>query len=53
MNPKTTLDPRFGDADAKPTPWTTAEQILDTAETFWFTTVRRDGRPHVTALLAV
>jgi hypothetical protein len=53
MNPNTTLDPRFGDTEAEPTPWSTAEQILDTAETFWVCTVRRDGRPHVTTLLAV
>jgi general stress protein 26 len=53
MNPEVTIDLRFGDADATPTPWTVAGQILDTAETFWISTVRRDGRPHVTTLLAV
>jgi pyridoxamine 5'-phosphate oxidase-like protein len=53
MNPNTSLDERFGDAEAEPTPWSTAEQILDTAGTYWVTTVRRDGRPHVTTLLAV
>ncbi len=53
MNPETSNDIRFGDADATPTPWATAEEILGTAETFWLSTVRRDGRPHVTTLLAV
>ena len=53
MNPETSNDIRFGDADATPTPWSTAEQILDTAEVFWLSTVRRDGRPHVATLLAV
>jgi nitroimidazol reductase NimA-like FMN-containing flavoprotein (pyridoxamine 5'-phosphate oxidase superfamily) len=53
MNPNTSLDPRFGDSAAEPISWSTAEQILDTAETFWLTTVRRDGRPHVTTLVAV
>lgn len=53
MNPETSIDPRFGDEDAVPTPWATAENILDTAETYWLSTVRRDGRPHVTTLLAV
>ena len=53
MNPETTIDARFGDQDATPTPWSEAERILDTAETFWISTVRRDGRPHVTTLLAV
>jgi hypothetical protein len=53
MTPETTIDLRFGDAGAQPTPWMEAESILDTAETFWIATVRRDGRPHVTTLLAV
>ncbi len=53
MTPETTIDERFGDADASPTPWATAEELLGTAETFWLSTVRRDGRPHVTTLLAV
>lgn len=53
MNPETTIDLRFGDQDAQPIHWPDAERILDTAETFWISTVRRDGRPHVTTLLAV
>jgi hypothetical protein len=53
MNPETSIDRRFGDNDATSTPWTTAEEILDSAGTYWISTVRRDGRPHVTTLLAV
>jgi general stress protein 26 len=53
MNPETTIDARFGDEHATPTPWSTAEEILDTAEIFWLTTVRRDGRPHTVPVLAV
>lgn len=50
--PTTRFDPRFGVADA-PTPWSEAEAVLRDAELSWITTVRADGRPHVTPLLAV
>ncbi|QDB80460.1 pyridoxamine 5'-phosphate oxidase family protein [Georgenia sp. 311] len=51
--PDTSLDPRFSDPDAVPTPWSTAVDALATAQLCWLTTVRRDGRPHVTPLVAV
>jgi general stress protein 26 len=51
--PTTTLDTRFSDSDATPTSWDDAERVLETAELFWITTVRADGRPHVTPLVAV
>ncbi|WP_433268807.1 pyridoxamine 5'-phosphate oxidase family protein [Actinosynnema sp. CS-041913] len=51
--PATDIDPRYGDPGATPTPWSTAEERLATAELFWLSTVRPDGRPHVTPLLAV
>src|SRR5687767_821513 len=47
------FDPRFSAADAGPTPWSAVEDILDGAELFWLTTVRADGRPHATPLIAV
>lgn len=50
---KTRLDPRFSDPGAKPTAWDAALTIIETAELFWITTVRADGRPHVTPLVAV
>ena len=51
--PVTELDPRFGDPDASATSWADVRQIIDEAELFWISTVRRDGRPHVTPLPAV
>lgn len=53
MEPVAELDIRFGEPDASPTPWREAEAILQTAELSWISTVRPDGRPHVTPLPAV
>ena len=53
MEPVAEQDLRFGDPDAPPTPWAEAQRVLDTAELFWISTVRADGRPHVTPLPAV
>jgi len=47
------LDRRFSDPDASATSWEAVERILDEAELFWISTVKRDGRPHVTPLPAV
>ena len=49
----TALDARFSQPDASPTSWDDAVPALDAAELFWITTVRSDGRPHVTPLVAV
>jgi nitroimidazol reductase NimA-like FMN-containing flavoprotein (pyridoxamine 5'-phosphate oxidase superfamily) len=43
----------FSSPDATPTPWAVAVEHLDDADTFWISTVRPDGRPHVTPLIAV
>jgi Pyridoxamine 5'-phosphate oxidase len=51
--PATSTDPRFGDANATATPWEETRRMLETAELFWLSTVRADGRPHVTPLVAV
>jgi nitroimidazol reductase NimA-like FMN-containing flavoprotein (pyridoxamine 5'-phosphate oxidase superfamily) len=51
--PVTELDPRYGDPDAGPIPWDEVRAVLTAAELFWISTVRPDGRPHVTPLLAV
>jgi general stress protein 26 len=51
--PLTTLDPRFSDPDAVATRWDESRRALEQAELFWITTVRADGRPHVTPLVAV
>jgi general stress protein 26 len=52
-NPTTSLDNRFSDPSATPTSWDDAVRVLETAQLFWITTVRTDGRPHVTPLVAV
>jgi general stress protein 26 len=51
--PVTTLDPRFSDENAPATGWEETRQALETAEVWWVTTVRSDGRPHTTPLVAV
>ncbi len=53
MEPLPEQDIRFGDPEAPPTPWADVLQVLETAELFWISTVRRDGRPNVTPLPAV
>ena len=52
-NPDTELDTRFSDPDAVATGWEETRQVLEQAELFWISTVRADGRPHVTPLVAV
>jgi pyridoxine/pyridoxamine 5'-phosphate oxidase len=51
--PSAELDPQFSSPDATATPWLDAVGYLEKAEVFWLSTVRPDGRPHVTTLLAV
>jgi nitroimidazol reductase NimA-like FMN-containing flavoprotein (pyridoxamine 5'-phosphate oxidase superfamily) len=51
--PLTELHAGFSSEGAHPTEWAKGRQYLDEAEVFWLSTVRPDGRPHVTPLLAV
>ena len=51
--PITTLDPRFSDPAAAATGWEQTRRALEQAELFWITTVRADGRPHMTPLLSL
>jgi nitroimidazol reductase NimA-like FMN-containing flavoprotein (pyridoxamine 5'-phosphate oxidase superfamily) len=51
--PVTTIDPRFSDPDAVATGWEETRRVLEEAELFWISTVRADGRPHLTPLVAV
>ena len=51
--PTTTLDDRFSDAGSAPTSWDETVRALEAAELFWITTVRADGRPHTSPLVAV
>src|SRR5580658_1079010 len=50
--PATELSP-FSSPNAVPTDWTRAQVELADSEVYWLSTVRPDGRPHVTPLLGV
>jgi general stress protein 26 len=47
------VDPRFSDPKAEPTPWDAAVELFTSSGVCWITTVRADGRPHVTPLVGV
>ncbi|WP_395694771.1 pyridoxamine 5'-phosphate oxidase family protein [Nocardioides sp.] len=47
------LDDRFSAPDATAPSWRSVEELLERAELYWLTTVRSDGRPHVTPLVGV
>ena len=51
--PVTQLDERFSDPGTDPTTWAAAREVLEGAQISWISTVRADGRPHVTPLVAV
>jgi len=51
--PVTKLDERYSDPNASPTSWASADEVLAAAQLSWISTVRADGRPHVTPLVAV
>jgi pyridoxamine 5'-phosphate oxidase-like protein len=51
--PTPRLDERFSGPDAAPTPWADVVAALERAELYWISTVRADGRPHVTPLIGV
>jgi nitroimidazol reductase NimA-like FMN-containing flavoprotein (pyridoxamine 5'-phosphate oxidase superfamily) len=49
----TELHAGFSGAGATPTDWAEGRLRIEDAQVFWLSTVRPDGRPHVTPLLAV
>jgi general stress protein 26 len=51
--PVTQLDARFSDPGVCPAEWAETRRLLEEAQLAWITTVRADGRPHVTPLVAV
>lgn len=51
--PEGELDARFSDPASSPTSWAQVERMIRDAELFWISTVRPDGRPHVTPLPTV
>jgi hypothetical protein len=53
VDPTVEFDGRFSEPDAGPTPWSEAAHVLEHAELYWLSTVRADGRPHVTPLIGV
>ena len=50
--PVTTLDQEYSDPAATAIGWDETRAVLETAELFWLSTVRVDGRPHVTPVVA-
>lgn len=51
--PEVELEAKFRSPDAAPKAWAEARAWLERAEIFWLSTVRSDGRPHATPLIAV
>ena len=51
--PLTELHAGFSSPGASATDWAQGRRSIETAQVFWLSTVRPDGRPHVTPLLAV
>jgi general stress protein 26 len=51
--PVTMLDRRYSAPDAVAAGWEETRHVLESAELFWISTVRADGRPHVTPVVAV
>ena len=51
--PRTELDTRFSGPAAQPISWEDTLEAIKQAEIFWISTVRTDGRPHVTPLVAI
>ena len=47
------LNSQFSSDKATPIPWAEGHERLEGAEVYWISTVRPDGRPHVTPLLSV
>jgi hypothetical protein len=50
--PVTKLDERYSDPAATAIGWEETRRALEGAELFWVSTVRADGRPHVTPVVA-
>jgi len=51
--PVAELQPQFSSRGATPTAWAEASSYLEKAEVYWLSTVRPDGRPHVTPVLSI
>jgi general stress protein 26 len=53
IEPAVELNAGFSEPGASAPPWADVDEVLTTSEMFWLSTVRRDGRPHVTPLPAI
>jgi uncharacterized pyridoxamine 5'-phosphate oxidase family protein len=53
MEPIARLDPRYSSEGMTPTDWAEGRKVLREAPVSWVSTVRPDGRPHVTPLISV
>jgi general stress protein 26 len=51
--PKAELDGRFSSEGASARPWSDVVQVMEQAEIFWLSTMRKSGQPHVTPLPAM
>jgi len=51
--PVTALDQRYSAETARASSWEETLEVIENAELFWISTVRADGRPHVTPVVAV
>jgi general stress protein 26 len=52
QEPSTTLDTRYSEDEAEAVSWSDAVVLLGQAELFWVSSVRVDGRLHVTPVVA-
>ncbi len=52
-DPTISLNTLFSASGATATSWDETRRALETAELFWLATVRTDGRPHMTPLVAI
>ena len=53
IEPVVQLDEGFSEPGAAAPPWAEVTRVLSASEMVWLSTMRRDGRPHVTPLPAV
>lgn len=53
IEPTVELHKGFSEPSSEAPPWAEVVDVLTTSEMFWLSTVRRDGRPHVTPLPAI
>lgn len=51
--PTAELNTSFSEPDVEAPTWAEVAAVLSEAEMFWLSSVRRDGRPHVTPLPAI